>query len=235
MLGSSLAYWEAAGYLSTGVVLIGVIGESIIEFTKLVKSPRWRSTVGIASALVLIVGLAGEILTQFKVNSVSGQMIAFLNKEAAQANLETERIRERLAWRRLDPEQIPKCISELSNFPRQGVMAVNLVNDPEVIQLSTSVSELFSRSGWDAIPTWTNMGPANGTGISVSVAIGSPSIDDDAAKLIVSCLNLSILSASLGAPFSPKDVIGIAGGGVMGPRSGFSESIMLWIGAKPLK
>jgi len=39
----------------------------------------------VASALVLVVGLAGEILTQVQVNSISGQMIAFLNTEARQA------------------------------------------------------------------------------------------------------------------------------------------------------
>jgi len=84
-LGSSLFCWEIGGYIATAIVVIGVIGESVVEFTDWIKSPQTLSRVGIASALILVIGLAGEILTQVKVNSISGRMIAFLNSEAANA------------------------------------------------------------------------------------------------------------------------------------------------------
>ena len=84
-LGSSLTVWELAGYAATGIVMLGVIGESIVEFTNWITDERWQSMVGRASALVLVAGLAGEILTQVQVNSISGRMIAFLNTQVSQA------------------------------------------------------------------------------------------------------------------------------------------------------
>ena len=54
--------------------------------TSWIKSPQTLSRVGVTSALILVIGLAGEILTQVRVNSISGQMIAFLNKEAGDSS-----------------------------------------------------------------------------------------------------------------------------------------------------
>ncbi len=45
-LGSSLTVWEWAGYVATGIVMLGVIGESIVEFTNLIRNERWQSIVG---------------------------------------------------------------------------------------------------------------------------------------------------------------------------------------------
>jgi hypothetical protein len=95
-LDSSLSCWEIGGYTATGIVVIGVVGESVVEFTEWIRSPRRRSNFGIASALILIFGLTVEILTQVKVNSLSGQIIAFLNNDTADAKLQLAKYR---AWR----------------------------------------------------------------------------------------------------------------------------------------
>lgn len=91
-LGSSLFWWEIGGYIATAIVVIGVVGELIVEFTDWIKSPQTISRVGIASALILVIGLAGEILTQVRVNSISGQIIAFLNNDTASLRLELAKI-----------------------------------------------------------------------------------------------------------------------------------------------
>ncbi len=84
-LESSLSAWDLAGYLATAAVAVGCIGESIVEFTQFIRSDRAKSAIGRASALILIVGLAAELLTQVSVNAISGQMIAALNARAGTA------------------------------------------------------------------------------------------------------------------------------------------------------
>jgi hypothetical protein len=80
-LGSALGWWEIAGYIATGLVLLGVVGESLVQFTKWIPA-NWESRAGNISALILVAGLACEILTQVMVNATSGQIIALLNNEA---------------------------------------------------------------------------------------------------------------------------------------------------------
>jgi hypothetical protein len=97
-LGSSLAFWDWAGYVSTGLVFIGVVGESIIELTDWVKLPERKKRAGKASALILILGLAGELISTVKISGVTGELIATLNKEAGDAreaagNAQTENLR----------------------------------------------------------------------------------------------------------------------------------------------
>ena len=92
MLEDSLDRWSFTGYCATGLVAVGCIGESIVEFTNWVKS-NWRARSGMISALVLIFGVAAEVVTQVKVNSISGQIIAALNNDTASLRLELAKIR----------------------------------------------------------------------------------------------------------------------------------------------
>ena len=88
---ASLSNWEVAGYLAVACVIVGVIGESVHEFTSWFKQYScWESFGGKVSAFFLILALAGELLTQIQTNIASGQIIAFLNNEAAQANKSTK-------------------------------------------------------------------------------------------------------------------------------------------------
>jgi hypothetical protein len=237
-LTSSVSFWEGWGYVALAAVLLGVAGESIEEFTDWPKRAGLKKPLTRISALVLIAGLAGEGITQPNTNAPNATLVAVLNKEARELALESERLRARIAWRHLDKEQITQCIVDLSSFPRQKVMAINTVNDPEVLQITESISAMFSSLGWGELPISTTMGPAQGTGISVSIATGSPKIVDEAAKTIVSCLNRHKLKASLGEPFDPDKVLVLAGGALMvaaGLDISAWQGIILWVGAKPLE
>lgn len=84
-LGSVLRFWDWFGYASTALVFIGVIGESVVELTNWVKLPERKRRIGKASALVLILGLAGELISGFKISGITGEITASLNKEAGDA------------------------------------------------------------------------------------------------------------------------------------------------------
>ena len=75
-LRSSLGFWEIVDYIATGIVLIGVAGESVAEFLRFPKDEYKRTQVAKLSALILIVGLAGELVSVVQTSRFSGQLIA---------------------------------------------------------------------------------------------------------------------------------------------------------------
>lgn len=105
-----LRCWDWVGYISTGLVFVGVVGESLIELTKWVKSPELTKQIGAASALILILGLAGELISTVKISAVTGEITAILNKEAADAQLSAEH--EKLARIKLESSLGRRTISE---------------------------------------------------------------------------------------------------------------------------
>jgi|GEM_PF-5693943 hypothetical protein len=89
-LSESLSYCESAGYIVSVGVAIGCAGEFVHEWTTWFRTYSWwRQSGGKASALLLVAALAIEIPIQVHTNSLSGQIIAFLNNEAAQATKST--------------------------------------------------------------------------------------------------------------------------------------------------
>ena len=62
-----------------------MLGETIVELTSLIADPVKRAWVAKSSALLLIAGLGGEIVTHAKNNAINGTIVGFLNKQAGEA------------------------------------------------------------------------------------------------------------------------------------------------------
>ncbi len=151
---SALSCWELAGYAALAAVVVGVIGESIHEFIPWFGSVWWRTNGGKASALLLIAGLAAEGITQVKTNSISGQIIAFLNeragrleKEAADAKERAALIQRAAAWRRITSDQSDKLIQTLSK-KKLKVLIAWIGNDPESLFLADQFAGVFKEAEW---------------------------------------------------------------------------------------
>ena len=74
-------------------------------------------------------------------------------ERAAAAELETERLRKELAWRRVSPEQAHK-ISEVisrSDLPKFGLRIEHSANDPESITFANDIAEVFRKNGWPVL------------------------------------------------------------------------------------
>jgi hypothetical protein len=84
-LESALDFWDWFEYGATALVLIGVIGEYVADFTRVSESNKWKNLVGKISTLLLIVGISGELLGLVKISEYSGKIIALLNERAARA------------------------------------------------------------------------------------------------------------------------------------------------------
>jgi hypothetical protein len=65
--------------------MAGCVGEAVVEFTQWIRPVERETFIGRLSALLLIAGLAVEILAQVQVNTISNREIAVLNKEAGEA------------------------------------------------------------------------------------------------------------------------------------------------------
>jgi hypothetical protein len=78
---SSLGYWEKFEYFACGVVFLGVAGEIVADFTKIIKDEHFKKRFAKASAIALLLGLGGELVSLIKVSIVTGQIITGLNEE----------------------------------------------------------------------------------------------------------------------------------------------------------
>jgi uncharacterized protein YqhQ len=77
--------WERVDYIGLFLVFVGVIVESLVEFTNLIRSSFWKPRIGKISALVLIVGLALELLASSRLSVINRQVVGKLSAQAADA------------------------------------------------------------------------------------------------------------------------------------------------------
>ncbi len=84
-LRSSLKSWEIFEYSAAGIVLLGVIGEYVAEFTGWAADRGIEKKLSKISTLVLIVGIAGEGIGLFRTSQLSGELIASLEEQSNRA------------------------------------------------------------------------------------------------------------------------------------------------------
>lgn len=84
-LESLAEFWERLDYAGLFLVFVGVIVESVVEFTSLIKSSLWKPKIGKISAFVLILGLALELIASSRLSVINRQVVGILSKEAAEA------------------------------------------------------------------------------------------------------------------------------------------------------
>ena len=84
-LESLAELWERVDYIGLFLVFVGVIVESLVEFTSLIKSSFWKPRIGKISALVLIVGLALELMASSRLSVINRQVVGILYAQVADA------------------------------------------------------------------------------------------------------------------------------------------------------
>jgi hypothetical protein len=85
-LMSEADFWEIAGYVASGTVLLGIVIESY-ELYKHIRAGMLREKAIEASGLLVVIsGLAAEILTQVQSNNRTGIIISALNEQSSDAN-----------------------------------------------------------------------------------------------------------------------------------------------------
>lgn len=162
VLKGSLAFWDRVGDISAFIALLGVIVFGVSQFARrrsgAVQSPsKWHalSTFGV---LLVIAGLAGEILTAQRSRQISERISASLNaqgaaaaehakaleKEAAQLRLQLARLK----WRIISPEQQAALAEWLKTSPKGPILLLHKADD-EPASYAAQMRDALRSAGFD--------------------------------------------------------------------------------------
>jgi hypothetical protein len=163
-LKASLSGWDRLGDISLLLVLLGVLLVSMTQFEWLIpwsglaKFPKWQGPLGKIGALLLIVGLAGEIVSARSSRNINDQITAeianragaaierskALEKDAAQLRLQLAKLK----WRVITPEQQATLVDALRDAPR-GPVTILYGLDDEPWSFALQVRDALKAAGFD--------------------------------------------------------------------------------------
>lgn len=172
-LKATLNCWEWFGYISTAIVFTGCVGEFVAEFTSLPKTNEARSRLARLSLIVLILGIAGELLSTVRTSQLSGQLIANIEdragraernageanerasvneREAAQLRLQVEqektaraKLEKYAAWRTISDEQADIIVKRLAPLKGRTITMFVYTTDPETSGFANRLAAVLNR------------------------------------------------------------------------------------------
>ena len=160
VLLASTEWWEYAGYGASGLVLLGV-GLEAVQLIRRARSGRWDGyAVGTMAFLILVTGLAAEIVTQVQSHNQSNLLVGLLNDEAAEANRAATQAKLELAKlvapRTLTPDQQSKIAELLKDAPRGPIAVIPAYTDAtDAHDFAESIKEALRQAGFsprDRVP-----------------------------------------------------------------------------------
>jgi hypothetical protein len=154
-LMSEADWWERVGYIAAAFVLVGVIIESY-ELYLLIREGKLREkAVEFVGVMILVVGLAAEILAQVQSNNRTGLIISALNAQAAEAQLALEKLK---APRTLGPARQQAITAAAAPFKGQRYGAAISQAADDGIAFWESLYSALERAGWVYMPSTMGMG-----------------------------------------------------------------------------
>jgi hypothetical protein len=145
---NSLDSLETLLAVMTALVVVGLVLEYWHEIPEAIADLRrarrilWKPVCIIAGAILITVGVGGELLVQFfasgtqtELRSDNHQVEILLGERAAQAQLDTQRLRAALADRDLSQDQQKMIRDSLKSYVGKNVFIRSYPNDPEAARL----------------------------------------------------------------------------------------------------
>lgn len=142
----SMLFWECVEFSALGIVLVGVIGEYLAEFSYS-KSEADKKRFAKISTRILIAGLALEIIGTVRTTQIGNKEIAGLNLEAANAREAAAELEARIQPRKLTLEQLERITVRWQRFSSHKVILVSYVFDAEADSLCEQIKKAFSSAG----------------------------------------------------------------------------------------
>ena len=168
-LMSPLDRWQIVEYAASAVVIVGVLGEYLAEFHVLKDNEERRRTVAKLSTLVLLAGLAVELLGLVRTSQLSEITIARLNDEAEDArnlaaqaqqsaeqeHLERDKLEQKLADRHVTVEQRKKMLVLLRSRPGTKVTVDAVISEGrDAVPYAREMADVFHDAKWDVEYPW---------------------------------------------------------------------------------
>src|ERR1700733_1110848 len=139
-LDLSDSWWGSFLTISTLIVLLGVTAEAL-QFMKCIsRQPKLKHSIEVAAFLVLVVGIAGELLGETKTISVGDQISGLLNDKAGAANERASRAEKAAADVSLEAEQL-----KADNLALEARLAPRRLSHAELEGLKAAVKPFVSR------------------------------------------------------------------------------------------
>jgi len=164
-LTQQLAHWDRLGNIAVLVVLAGAAlvavtqFESLTRWSGLERRPGWQWAIGKLGALLVIVGLAGAIVSTRTSRNTSERIAAALNAQAAQAAERAKALERdaaqlrlqlaRLKWRVIAPEDQALLVDWLGKAPK-GPVVVFHANDDEPRSYAQQIADALKAGGFDS-------------------------------------------------------------------------------------
>lgn len=156
-LESAASGWEWAGYVASALVLVGVVLESL-EIISGIKSGHWRTKrIETFAILILVSGLALEILAEAQSNRATGLIEALLNgeaqaaeRDAAKANETTAILRLQENPRTLTDDEAVSLVDLTWNFVGQKFVVAISSRDAETAEFARSILINLDAAGWNS-------------------------------------------------------------------------------------
>ncbi len=139
---TAVRLYDVANIFLIVTLVVGVISTAIVVWMGNVKEGYLRRDLATTNAQVEEAKAA---------SSAANARAAELEKEAALARLETERIKEAVAWRLIPSESASELVKVLSANPG-SVNLRYMDGDPEALFLATQISEILNKSNWKIAP-----------------------------------------------------------------------------------
>jgi hypothetical protein len=137
-LMSAADWWEGAGYIASGLVLIGIVIESV-ELLHAIRAKKFKEKLfEFAGLSIVILGLALEILAQVQSNNRTGIVIAALDAEARTAEARIADANKAAQKAAEDAAKLGVSVGDLHNFvdDQEGK------NNAAIIELKRSTAGL---------------------------------------------------------------------------------------------
>jgi hypothetical protein len=128
------------------------------------------------SDAAVALGILGEMRFGQVAGNILKIMLAEAVERAANAELETERLRAQFAWRRLSSEQIEKFLAVLADKPKFSIRIEYVGTDPESNTFAREIGGLFKKSGWKVVYVSASYGGSVTFGLCVPV-YAPPNVD----------------------------------------------------------
>ena len=219
----SLFIWEYVEYASVVIVILGVVGEYIAQFTKVSKCEPAKQTLEKHSTLVLIVGLVIVLVALERISATNGRISDALNEETEAlraANLELEAV---IQPRRLTSDQQKGIVAVLAPFAGRSVGVESYGFDVDGLVLAWQLENVFVAANLK-VDRKDFIGAGGGLELGVNVRGSDAELVKAIASALRSIAGLQSVSENLPA-FKHSTIIG-------GSRA--SGQVVIMVGAKPL-